>query len=63
MVINFRGLDKYEINHTDDGQTNGQTRTEVHMGKIYEFVRSNGMNPGVAKRRALMTRVSGNVRH
>ena len=39
MVINLRGLYKYESNHTSDGQTNGQTRTEVRTGKIYEFVR------------------------
>ena len=38
MVINFRGLDKYESKHTGDGQTDGQTRTEVRTGKIYEFV-------------------------
>ena len=24
MVINLRGLDKYESNHTDDGQTDGK---------------------------------------
>ena len=47
MVINLRGLDKYESNHTGDGQTNGQTRTEVRTGKIYEFVRLNVMTPGV----------------
>ena len=27
MVINLLGLDKYESNHTDDGQTYGKTRT------------------------------------
>ena len=41
MVINLRGLDKYEISHTGGGQTDGQTRTEVRTGKIYRFVRSN----------------------
>ena len=35
MVINLKGLDKYEINHTGDGQTGGKTRTEVRTGKIY----------------------------
>ena len=29
MVINLRGLDKYESNHTNDGQTDRKTRTEV----------------------------------
>ena len=38
MVINLQGLDKYESNHTCDAQTDEQTRTEVRMGKIYEFV-------------------------
>ena len=31
-------LDKYEINHAGDGQTDGQTRTEVCTRNIYEFV-------------------------
>ena len=31
MVINLLGLDKYESNHTDDGQTDGKTRTEVPL--------------------------------
>ena len=35
MVISFRGLDKYESNHTGDGQTDGQTRTKVRTGNIY----------------------------
>ena len=39
MVINFEGLDKYESNHTGDGQKDGQTRMEVRMGNIYKFVR------------------------
>ena len=55
MVINLRGLDKYEINNTGDGKTYGQTIMEVLKGKIYEFVRSNIMTPGVMKRRTLMT--------
>ena len=38
MVINLRGLDKYESNHTGDGQTDGKTRTEVRTGNIYELV-------------------------
>ena len=45
MVINLRGLDKYQSNHTGDGQTDGETRTEVRTGKIYEFVRSTIMIP------------------
>ena len=59
----LRELDKYESNHTCDGQTDGQTRTEVRMGKIYEFLRSNIMTTGVTERRTLMTRVSRNVGH
>ena len=47
MVMNLRGLDKYESNHTGDGQTDGQTRTEVRTINIYEFIRSNVMTPGV----------------
>ena len=47
MVIILWVLDKYESNNTGDGQTDGQTRTEVRTGKIYEFVRSNVMTPGV----------------
>ena len=38
MVINLRILDKYASNNTGDGQTDGQTRTEVHTRKIYELV-------------------------
>ena len=41
MVINFQGLDKYESNHTSDGQIDRQTRTKVRTGKIYEFVQLN----------------------
>ena len=37
-VINLKGLDKYEINHIGDVQTDGKTRTEVRTGKIYEFI-------------------------
>ena len=46
MVINLKGLDKYESNNTGDVQTDGQTRTEVCTGKIYKFVRSNDVNRG-----------------
>ena len=63
MVINLRGLDKYESNHTSDGQTDGQPRTEVRTGKIYEFVRSNVVTRGVTERQTIMTRVSHNVGH
>ena len=55
------GLDKYESNNTCDGQTDRQTRTEVRTGKIYEFVQSNIMTPGVTKRWTLLTQVSRNV--
>ena len=61
MVINLRGLDKYESNHTGDGQTDGKTRTEVCTGKIYEFVRLNVTTTGVTDCWTLMTRVSWNV--
>ena len=61
MVINFRGLDKYESNYTDDGQTDRKMRTEVRTRKIYEFLRSNVMTPGVTERWKFMTRVSWNV--
>ena len=57
MVINLMGLDKYESNHTDDGQTDGQSIMEVRTGNIYEFVRLNIMTPGVIECRTLMTRV------
>ena len=63
IVINLRGLDKYQSNRTGDGQMDGQTRTEVRTGKIYELIRSNVMTPGIKERRALMTRVSHNVGH
>ena len=63
MVINLRILDKYKSNHTGDGQTDGQTRTEVRTGKIYKFVRLNVMTRGVTERRILLTRVSRNVGH
>ena len=56
-------VDKYESNHIGDGQTEGQTRTDVRTGKIYEFLQSNVMTPGVTERRTLMTRVSRNVGH
>ena len=61
MVIKLQGLDNYEIIHTGDGQTDKKTRTEVRMGKIYEFVRSNVMTLGVTEGQTLMTRVSQNV--
>ena len=57
MVINLRGLDKYESNHTGDGKTDGQTRTDVRTKNIYELVRSNVMTPGVTEHRTLMPRV------
>ena len=63
MVINLRGLDKYESNHTGDGQTDGQARTVIRTGKIYEFIRSNVMTPRVTESRTLMTRLSQNVGH
>ena len=56
-------LDKYGINQIGDGKTDGQTITEVSTGKIYGFVQSNVMTPGVVEHRTLMTRVSCNVRH
>ena len=56
-------LDKYEINHAGDGQTDRKSKTEVGKGKIYVFVRSNAMNPGVTQRWTLMTWVSQNVGH
>ena len=37
MVINLRGLDRYESNHTDDGQTDGKTRTEVRTGQEFNY--------------------------
>ena len=63
MVINLKRLDKYESNHTDGGQTDGKTRTEVRMGKIYEFLRWNVVTRDVTKRQTLITRVSRNVGH
>ena len=57
------GVDKYESNHTSDGQTDGQPRTEVRTVKTYEFVRSNVVTRGVTERQTLMTRVSYNVGH
>ena len=38
MVINLRGLDRYESNYTGDGKTYKQTRMYVCTGKIYESV-------------------------
>ena len=57
MVINLRILDKYNSNHTGDGQTDRQTRTEVRMEKIYKFVRLNVMTRGVTERWTLIQRV------
>ena len=56
-------LDKYESNHTGDGQMDRKTRTEVRTGKIYKFVRSNVITPGVMERLILMTQLSLNVGH
>ena len=42
-------LDIYKSNHTGYGQTDGKTRTEVRMGRLYEFVRSHVMNRGVTE--------------
>ena len=63
MVINLRRLDKYESNYTGNVQMDRQTRAEVRMRKIYDFVRFNVMTPGVTEHHTLMTRVSQNVRH
>ena len=63
MFINFRGLDKYESNHTGGGQMDGQTRMEVRTGDIYKLVRSNAVTRGVTERCTLMTQVSWNVGH
>ena len=63
MVITLQGLDKYKSNNKGYGQTEKQTRTKVHTGKIYEFIQPNIITPGVTKQRKLMTRVSRNVRH
>ena len=41
LIINgcqFAGTDKYESNNIGDGQTDGQTITEVRTGNIYESV-------------------------
>ena len=50
-------IDKYESNHTGDGQTDSQKRTEVRTGKIYEFVRSNVMTYGVTEHQTLTARI------
>ena len=55
MFINLRGLDKYKSNHKLDGQTERRTRTKVHTGNIYEFVRSNFVTRGVTGCWKLMT--------
>ena len=49
--------DKYESNHTGEGQTDRQTITEVISVKIYEFVQLNVVNSGVKKRPTIMTQV------
>ena len=59
----YKKIDKYESNHTGDGQTEGQTITEVCTGKIYALLGSNVTNPGVTDGQTLTTRVSRNVRH
>ena len=51
----FSRLDKYDINHTGNGQTDGQTRTEVCTGKIYVLLQSNVVTRGVTVRQKLMT--------
>ena len=63
MVINLRGLDKYESNHIGDGKTEGKTRTEVSTEKIYKFIQSNDVTHGVTECQILMTRVSWNYGH
>ena len=50
-------VNKYESNHTGDGKTDGRTRTEVHTGKIHEFVRSNVVTRGLMERRTLISGV------
>ena len=50
-------IDKFQSNHTGDGQTEGKTRTEVLTVKIYEFLRSNVMTPGATELQALMLQV------
>ena len=57
MVVNLRGLYKYDINNTGDGQTYKQTRTEVRMGKTYEFVQLNVTTPGFTERWTLIPRL------
>ena len=63
MVINLRGLDRYESNHTGDGKTDRQTRMGGHMVKIYKFVQLNVVTYGVTERWTLMTWVSRNFVH
>ena len=55
MVINLRGVDKYESNNTGDGQTDGPTIMQVNTGNIYKFIRSNIVTRGVTERQTLMT--------
>ena len=64
VAINFKHtariknhLDKYEINHTSNGKTDGQKRTEVRTGNIYEYVQSNVVTCGVTERHTLITQV------
>ena len=56
MVINFRGLHKYESNHIDDEKLDGQTRTEVGKGNRYELIWSNVVTHAVTERWTLRTR-------
>ena len=57
MVINLPVLDKYESNHTGDGQTYRKTIIDVLTRKIYKSVRSNVVTRGVTKIRTLTTGV------
>ena len=57
MVINFSVLDKYESNHTGDGETDRRTRMEVRTGKIYKFIGSIVVTCGVTECWALITGV------
>ena len=63
MVINLRGIDKYDSNNVGDRQTYNQTITKVCTGEIYEYVRSNGVTHGVMERWTLMIWVSHNAGH
>ena len=58
MVINLRGLDKYESTHTGDRQTDRQTRMEVRTVEIHKFIQLDVVTLGVTERQTLMTWVS-----